>query len=129
MIIYLTLLWANEPIQGLACHIEATVFSEPGCHSGAVSRSDCSSAIFKEASSAGAESSVLGRRRRMRPVGDVVVHGSPMTMPRERVRGGERTGESASRLTAVGVRSGADPEEWDADAEKDELMLAILICI
>src|SRR4051812_19154150 len=32
MIIYLTLLWANEPIQGLACHIEATVFSEPGCY-------------------------------------------------------------------------------------------------
>jgi len=34
MIIYLTLLWANEPIQGLACHIEATVLSEPGCHIG-----------------------------------------------------------------------------------------------
>src|SRR4051812_14721652 len=32
-IIYLTLLWANEPIQGLACHIEATVFSEPGSYS------------------------------------------------------------------------------------------------
>jgi hypothetical protein len=32
MIIYLTLLWANEPIQGLACHIEATVFSEPRCY-------------------------------------------------------------------------------------------------
>src|SRR3954469_21691922 len=31
-VIYLTLLWANEPIQGLACHIEATVFSEPGCY-------------------------------------------------------------------------------------------------
>src|SRR3954467_5748023 len=31
-VIYLTLLWANEPIQGLACHIEATVLSEPGCY-------------------------------------------------------------------------------------------------
>ena len=31
-VIHLILLWANEPIQGLACHIEATVFSEPRCY-------------------------------------------------------------------------------------------------
>src|SRR4051812_13741891 len=31
-VIHLILLWANELIQGLACHIEATVFSEPGCY-------------------------------------------------------------------------------------------------
>src|SRR5215216_5456419 len=31
-VIHLTLLWANEPIQGLACHIEAMVFSEPWCY-------------------------------------------------------------------------------------------------
>ncbi len=33
-VIHLILLWANEPIQGLACHIEATVFSEPWCYNG-----------------------------------------------------------------------------------------------
>src|SRR5215216_2879446 len=31
-VIHLILLWANEPIQGLACHIEASVFSEPRCY-------------------------------------------------------------------------------------------------
>ena len=50
-----------------------------------------------------------------------------MTIPRARVRDGERAGEAASRFTAVGVRSGALPEEWDAEAEEDELMLAILL--
>src|SRR4051812_27552747 len=29
-VIHLILLWANEPIQGLACHIEATVFQNRG---------------------------------------------------------------------------------------------------
>src|SRR4051812_12728130 len=28
-VIHLILLWANEPIQRLACHIEASVFSQP----------------------------------------------------------------------------------------------------
>src|SRR3954470_10708034 len=32
-VIHLILLWANEPIQGLACHIEASVFSELRCYS------------------------------------------------------------------------------------------------
>src|SRR3954462_11219402 len=31
-VIHLILLWANELIQGLACHIEASVFSEPRCY-------------------------------------------------------------------------------------------------